>query len=416
MSVRPSVRRRLHASLNSRRRTVGRPFPYILLCTVTALVCASCGGSASLPGSTPEIRLTLAGDPSAAIELRGLPSDAIAALKRAQWSDAQWAQLFRVEVADGATAAVPAVAGSYGIRDGLVVFTPMFGLDSGVQYRATFDPAVLPDNARWSGASRVVTAVGRPRGDTTPTTSISAVYPSGDDVPENLLRLYIHFSGPMSRQGGIGYVHVLDEKGREVKAPFLPLEAELWNADRTRFTVFLDPGRVKRGILPNEMMGRALEAGRRYTLVVDREWVDAKGLPLTETFRKSFRAGPPDTRPIEPAKWSLQSPRAGTRDPLTVTFPKPLDRGLMLRALGVRKNAATLQGDQQVSAGETMWSFVPAEPWIAGTYELIALSILEDAAGNRVGRAFEVDEFERTDPVKPDASDTVSLPFTVVSR
>ncbi len=31
---------------------------------------------------------------------------------------------------------------------------------------------------------------------------------------------------------------------------------DLWNEDRTRFTVLYDPGRVKRGILPNEEMGR----------------------------------------------------------------------------------------------------------------------------------------------------------------
>jgi len=404
--VRPSVRRRLHASA----------FPDILLCIVTALVCASCGRSAPLPESAPEIQLTHANDRAAAIELSGLPSDALAALKRARWSDTQWAQLFRVEVVADATASVPGVAGTYVIRDGRVVFTPMFGLDAGVQYRATFEPAALPADARWSTASRVVTIVGRSRGDTLPMTHVAALYPGGDDLPENLLRLYIHFSAPMGRQGGIGYVHLLDEKGREVKAPFLPLEAELWNADRTRFTVFLDPGRVKRGILPNEMMGRALETGLRYTLVVDREWPDAKGLPLTEVFRKSFRAGPPDTRPLEPGTWRLQSPRAATRDPLTVTFPKPLDRGLMLRALGVRKNATSLQGEQQVGAGETTWSFVPAEPWAPGAYQLIALPILEDATGNRVGRAFEVDEFERTDPVKPDASDTVTLPFTVDRR
>ena len=35
--------------------------------------------------------------------------------------------------------------------------------------------------------------------------------------------------------------------------------------------------------------------------------------------------------------------------------------------------------------------FRPAAPWTAGEYQLVALSILEDPAGNRIGRAFEVD-------------------------
>ncbi len=38
-----------------------------------------------------------------------------------------------------------------------------------------------------------------------------------------------------------------------------------------------------------------------------------------------------------------------------------------------------------------------ATPWLAGDYDFVAFAFLEDLAGNRVGRAFEVDNFERTD-------------------
>ena len=79
----------------------------------------------------------------------------------------------------------------------------------------------------------------------------------------------------------------LDDRGQEVVDAFLPLDADFWNDDRTRYTVFFDPGRVKRGILPNKQMGRALAAGKRYTLLVKREWRDGHGLPLKEEFRQS---------------------------------------------------------------------------------------------------------------------------------
>jgi hypothetical protein len=345
-----------------------------------------------------------------------LPADALSAVARANWSETQWTALLRVEVAGDEAGSKPAVAGRYLVRDGKVLFAPLFGFDAGVKYRATFDPAALPSGTAWTDAAPVVEVVGRPRGDQTPTTRVTALYPSGDEAPENLLRMYIQFSAPMGRQGGLGFVHLLDDQGREVEAAFLPLEAELWNGDHTRFTVFLDPGRVKRGILPNEMMGRALAQGRRYTLAVDREWLDAKGLPLTETFRKSFQAGAADSRPLDPATWRITPPHAATREPLTVTFPEPLDRGLMLRALGVRLNGAALDGDPLVAAGERTWSFVPATAWAAGSYQFIALAILEDPAGNRVGRAFEVDEFDRTDPVSRADADTVSLPFSIAKR
>jgi hypothetical protein len=55
----------------------------------------------------------------------------------------------------------------------------------------------------------------------------------------------------------------------------------------------------------------------------------------------------------------------------------------------------------------------PAAPWSAGRYEVIALGILEDLAGNRIGRAFEVDAAHR-----PDAEDDAAItavPFTLAT-
>ena len=35
-------------------------------------------------------------------------------------------------------------------------------------------------------------------------------------------------------------------------------------------------------------------------------------------------------------------------------------------------------------------TMTPREPWRAGRYEVVALGILEDLAGNPIGRAFEI--------------------------
>ncbi len=176
--------------------------------------------------------------------------------------------------------------------------------------------------------------------------------------------------------------------------------------------MFFDPGRQKRGILPNEEMGRSLVAGRAYTLIVSREWLDADGMPLKEEFRRRFTVGPPDERPLDQHTWRVDRPRAGTRDPLSVTFPEPLDHGLLQRALGVADtNGRILQGEQRVSAQETRWEFVPAAAWRSGDYFLQALTILEDMAGNRIGRAFEVDEFSRVDDSAEQES--VTRPFRI---
>ena len=55
--------------------------------------------------------------------------------------------------------------------------------------------------------------------------------------------------------------------------------------------------------------------------------------------------------------------------------------------------------------------FTPREPWQAGQHQLLALDTLEDVAGNQIGRAFEVDNFETVD--KSPNPKRIMVPFTV---
>jgi hypothetical protein len=356
----------------------------------------------------------------ATIEVVGVPAGDIAALRGRAPSEEEWTALLRVTVAEDGQAAppagngIPALAGSYAMLDERLVFAPRFGLDAGRRYRVDFDPSRLPAVGRNDAWRRqpVVAFVSIPKPETSPSTVVTHVHPSAGVIPENQLRLYIHFSAPMGLRGGLDFIRLLDQEGQEVVDPFLPLDAEFWNGDRTRFTVFFDPGRVKRGVLPNEQMGRSLVAGRGYTLVVSREWRDADGLPLTEDFRRALEVGPPDERPLDVKTWRVEPPPARTREPLVVTFPEPLDHGLLLRALGVTTaKGVEVSGDIRIESEETRWIFIPREPWSSGEYRLLTLTFLEDLAGNRIGRAFEVDRFDRADR-QPEA-EAIHLPFRV---
>jgi hypothetical protein len=302
----------------------------------------------------------------------------------------------------------PAILGSYEVVEGGVSFTPTFAFDPGREYVVRFDPSSI------EGASirtSITARVGLPARSSHPSTVVAQVYPSGDVVPENLLRMYIEFSAPMGRASGLEYLELLDDSGRPVESPFLPIDYEFWSPDHRRYTVFFDPGRVKDGILPNQQMGRPLHAGRSYTLVIRREWKDGEGLPLAQEFRKALRVGPASTEPLDTSTWAVTPPRAGGQAPLTVTFREPLDHGLLMRALGVRLKGSPVAGDIRVEAGERRWTFTPHQPWRAGTYELLALSFLEDVSGNQIGRAFEVDNFDTVDK-GPDPR-TVLVPFIV---
>jgi hypothetical protein len=314
--------------------------------------------------------------------------------------------LLRVEV-EGA-AALP-ISGTYFADDTALTFTPRFRFDRGRAYRVTIDPSrLLPPRTD----PRASTVIAFPAGDSTPRTRVTNLNPGADTVPENLLRIYLHFSGPMSSTGGLDYVKLLDDRGREVKAAFLPLEADFWDRDRLRYTMFLDPGRVKQGILPNEQLGRALIAGRRYAIVVDSSWKDADGVRLVKSFRHEFYVSKAEEGIIDLRTWNVQEPKATKRDALIVTFPRPLDNGLLVRSLGVETSTGErVEGQVVTWNDDRSWEFKPRLPWRAGEYRLVVLTILEDPQGNQIDKPFEVDMFDRVD--KSATPDKRLIPFQV---
>jgi hypothetical protein len=275
-------------------------------------------------------------------------------------------------------------------RDGdAVVFAPRFPLQPGLRYRAVY---------RAPGRQPLVEVLQAAPAPDAPPTTLERVDPSPDVLPENLLKLYLHFSAPMSRGEAYRRIRLLDEDGKAVELAFLEIDQELWDQDGRRLTLLFDPGRVKRELLPNEEVGSPLREGRAYTLVVDRGWPDARGRTLAREGRKSFRVGPPDHAPPKTSEWRVVPPQAGSRDALVVTFPEPLDRALLERVVEVLDRAgAPLEGAVAVETSQTRWRFTPAEPWKAGRHLLRAATILEDLAGNSLGRPFEVDVFDRVE-------------------
>jgi hypothetical protein len=369
------------------------------------LIAAACSSGHST--STPAIALRNQDGGPAYVEVTGLSSAQLRALRSAGLTDQEWSNLLRVAVNDTA----PPMLGSYSVAASALRFTPEFALDPGRPYRVRFDPSRIPG---FAGAATPVlaTTITVPAIHVVPSTTVARMYPSGDTVPENLLRIYVEFSGPMGRPSGIPHMKLLGSDGREIEGAFLPLDYEFWDPAHTRFTAFLDPGRVKSGILPNKQMGRALDAGRTVTLVISSEWRDQHGLPLKNEYRRILKVGPPAKAPLDPRAWRIEPATAGSRNALIVTFPKPLDHGLLMRALGVTRNGEPVAGDVTIEDAETRWIFTPREPWRSGKYDVLALDTLEDAAGNQIGRAFEVDNFETVD--KSPNPQRILIPFEVL--
>ena len=244
------------------------------------------------------------------------------------------------------------------------------------------------------------------------TTVVTFVFPSAKVLPENLLRFYIHFSAPMGRGEAYRHIHLVGQDGKPVADSFLEIDEELWSADGRRFTLLFAPGRIKRGLKPHDDIGPALREGRTYTLQIDRQWPDAHAKPLAADHRVTFRTGGADRSPPSPQDWTILPPRSGTRDPLEIRFPEPMDEALARRLIKVRDpQGSFIEGKVRLELAETLWRLMPDSRWQAGEYRLVVGADLEDLAGNAVGRPFEVD---MTRPIAESAKAvTVSRTFRI---
>ena len=335
-----------------------------------------------------------------AVDLIGAEPRALDVFRCRKTKPAQWIEAFEVRLA-GADSALPAIAGRYAFVADTLRFTPAYPLDPGVSYRVRAN-GIVDTTLHIAKASRGMR------------TEVTAVFPSVDVLPMNQLKLYVHFSSPMRAGEAAARTQIIDETdGREVTDAFYNAETELWNPSQTRLTLLFDPGRIKRGLRPNEEVGLPLRTGRRYRLVIDQAWRDANGDSLHHGFVKRFTVVAPDREAPRVAKWSITRPRAQTRDTLVVSFREPMDEALLERLLVVRDSAGVEVGGQSlIAAGEDCWLFVPATPWRAAKYVLDVGTDLEDLAGNNLRRLFDTDLRDHTSGAL-EKLDRVVLPIAI---
>lgn len=263
--------------------------------------------------------------------------------------------------------------------DGHLRIVPRFELQSGTAYVLSLDLA---------GQTHRFNILAPAPDVTIPT--LIAFTPSQAVIPENTLRVYLHFSEPMARGQLRDVVRLFEGDGTEVVSPFLTLGPELWDNSQTRVTLLFDPGRIKQGVGPNAEVGPPLEEGRTYRLVVSGEMESALGNILGQEVSVSFRVGPAERRPIDPADWQVLAPPAASPAPLTIAFDRILDSAAVARLLVLRDPFGdVVPGFVETDGGG--WSITPEEPWDLGTYSLVIDPALEDVSGNRPSIAFDAE-------------------------
>jgi hypothetical protein len=292
----------------------------------------------------------------------------------------------------------PAMAGKL-VRDGGdVCFVPRFPFVDGTSYAVAV-------------AGAPVTVLTRPRPERPAVTEVLAIYPTAAEVPRNLLRFYLWFSAPMSEGYAARHVHLVEAAGETPLTRALLRGGELWSGDGRRLTVLLDPARIKRGLAAHREVGYPLRRGEPFRLVVDAGFRDAAGRPLLAAAGRRYAVGADERRLVDPGAWGISAPPRDARDPLEITFGRPLDHGLLSRCLHVTgPDGQPVAGLPEPGPEERSWRLRPRRPWAPGPHQLVVDPVLEDLAGNSVSRVFD------RDLARPEDEPRQAGPVTVTFR
>lgn len=219
---------------------------------------------------------------------------------------------------------------------------------------------------------------------------VLAIYPQVDTVPENLLKIYLEFAQPMQRLGNaLDFVTVTNETDGEIVQPFLRLESELWNAEGTLLTLWLDPGRIKTDLIPNREQGLPLEVGNTYRLDIDSQWKSEGGVALQQRYFKRWVVGPQDDQQPKLNNWQLEIKKGNGQEPLNIDFGEPMDAFLGVETLRFYDDAGRVNGQLEWVQQQQQLRFTPERAWQGPEVEIRVESRLEDLAGNNLERLFD---------------------------
>jgi len=300
-----------------------------------------------------------------------------------------WKTVFRITV----RGADQTLDGQYEVGKTVVTFAPRFPFAPNVQYIATFDQAALSRNYNEvylpNASSTMLSTTFSPKViHSAP--QVVEIYPTGNFLPENLLKFHIRFSSAMTR--GEIYDRVKLYSGSNlIEKAFLIVDEELWDEEMTSVTLMFDPGRIKRGLRANVEMGPPLKAGHQYRLVIESGWPDQYGNETANTMEKKFTCVVADRERPDMNRWVMKSPTAGL-DGLSIDLIEPFDVDVLLYSLRIRNQHGDLvQGKFTALKDQSILVFEPMEAWQGGTYTLECNPLIEDLAGNSIERLFDVD-------------------------
>lgn len=269
--------------------------------------------------------------------------------------------------------------GDWSLVDNRLVFKPLISFSRGYTYELFR-----------KGKSILLFTV--PPYDNVTVPEVINIYPSADTLPENLLKVYLQFSEPMAAGKSLQHITFVRNNSDTLASTFLDLQPELWNPDGSCLTLWLDPGRIKQGLIPNEQLGALLKKDDTYTLTISSGWLSKYGKKSSKDFIKTFYAGPRDNKKPDINQWKISHPRKGTKDTIRIDFFEALDFMLIKSAITFEDSLGhAVPGVMSIDRNERALFFAPGTNWVSGIYFIQADAQLEDLAGNNLARPFDRD-------------------------
>ncbi|MBX2845889.1 MAG: Ig-like domain-containing protein [Saprospiraceae bacterium] len=184
-------------------------------------------------------------------------------------------------------------------------------------------------------------------------------------------------------------ISIMDANGKEIQGAIFNNAQELWDSEQKQLTLIFDPARVKTGLAAHESLGRALQPGKNYQLVIDGlESIHHQ--KMAKPFFKNIVVSEADLNPPDMNKWKVYTPNKNSLEELRIQFPEALDYlSLQQRVIVTNAKNIAISGNVNITKNETQWTFRPNQPWKTGNYKIQVNTRLEDPAGNNLNGLFD---------------------------
>ena len=220
---------------------------------------------------------------------------------------------------------------------------------------------------------------------------VVSVYPNAKEVPSNILKWYVSFSKPINSTNVYNHFKIMDSDGLEINRAILDLNSPLLSKDGQLLTIWIEPGRQKRDLGPNQQLGSVFKANNDYILQILQSLKDVNGVTMETHFEHHFKTTAADRKKPQLSNWSITIPKAQTKESLRIHCTDIIDYGSLINHTVILKDGNPIQGNVYFNYDNNTIIFKSLKLWNKGYYTVLFNSKLEDISGNNLKRLFDED-------------------------